>query len=126
LYALVYKNSGVSIEESRKCNIDFPKDLEQNPSNAFAYNNRGAAHVKLGLYDKAVADFTEAIELKPSCALFDNNRETVQAGLGKYNEAIVDYTKAIELKPKFDLAINNQKKLMDKINFGKWNIGYKN
>ena len=66
---MVYNNNRVSIEESMKCNIDFPEDFEVNPSNMFAYNNRGAAHVKLGLYDKAIADFTEAIELKSSCAL---------------------------------------------------------
>ena len=28
---LAYNNNGVSIEESRKCNIDFPQDFECNP-----------------------------------------------------------------------------------------------
>ena len=119
MYALAYNNSGVSIEKSRKYNIDFPKNDERNPSNVFAYNNRGVAHGKLGLYNEAVADLTEAIELKPLCALFYSNRGTVQAELGKYNEASADYIKAIELEPKFDLAINSQKELMDKINCGK-------
>jgi tetratricopeptide (TPR) repeat protein len=116
LYALAYNNSGVSIEKSRKYNINFPKNIELNPSNVFAYNNRGAAHGKLGLYDQAVADFTEAIELEPSCPLFYNNRGALQAESKKYNEALSGYAKAIELEPDFELTINSQKMLMNKIN----------
>ena len=44
------------------------KAIELNPHYAWAYYNRGHAHVCKAEYDETIADFTKAIELDPNYA----------------------------------------------------------
>jgi len=43
------------------------------PNNANAYNNRGNAYSKLGMYDYAIQDYKMAIRIKPDYAEAYNN-----------------------------------------------------
>lgn len=78
--------------------------IEQYPSVALAYYNRGTAKVELGKdHTGAVADFDKAIALDPGYFKAYYNRGTARmVGEKDYAGAMADYTKAIELRP--DLA----------------------
>jgi tetratricopeptide (TPR) repeat protein len=39
--------------------------IELDPDHEFAYNNRGAAYLNLGEYERAIEDLNRAIELNP-------------------------------------------------------------
>jgi tetratricopeptide (TPR) repeat protein len=73
-----------------------------------AYNNRGAAYLNLGEYEKAIADLDQAIELDPEYALAYNHRGAAYFSLGEYEKAIADYDRAIELDPEYAMAYNNR------------------
>ena len=48
-----------------KAVADYSKAIELDPSNVYAWHNRGMIHATLGQVDEAVADYTKAIELDP-------------------------------------------------------------
>ena len=91
----MHKNLG----EYKEAIAEYTKDIELDPTDVDAYNNRGLAQNNLGKYNKAIADYTKAIELKPTGAFAYYRRGDLQKKLGNYSEAIVDYTKPIELDP---------------------------
>ena len=52
----------------------FNRALKVDPQDHLAYNNRGVAYKRKGLYDKAIEDFNRAIEIKPDYTLPLTNR----------------------------------------------------
>lgn len=44
---------------------DYDKALQYDPSDAFSWNNRGQARLRLGDKQGAIADLRRALELKP-------------------------------------------------------------
>jgi Tfp pilus assembly protein PilF len=72
------------------------------------YNNRGAALLKAGETQAALADFESAIRLNPNYSWAYNNRGSVLSDLGHYEEAISDFEKAIELNPYCADAYDNR------------------
>ena len=66
---------------------------------AFAYNNRGVAHMHLGEIDPALADFTAAIQFDPTWGQWYFNRGQILLNRGDFLRAEADFDKAIKLQP---------------------------
>ncbi|GAB4151886.1 MAG: hypothetical protein Fur0046_31340 [Cyanobacteria bacterium J069] len=73
--------------------------LEQNPSSARDYNNRGLVYFQSGNLDGAIADYNQALELDSTLDSVYNNRANYYAAQGKFLEAILDYDAALDLNP---------------------------
>ena len=76
-------------------------DIEMDPEDPNAYNNRGIASAREGLYEAAIAQFTRAFQRNPVFAEAYYNRGLVDLAIGQLGRAISDFTKAMEIKPEF-------------------------
>tara|TARA_Y100001968_G_scaffold303434_1_gene317597 strand:+ start:1382 stop:1951 length:570 start_codon:yes stop_codon:yes gene_type:complete len=81
------------------------KEIEINPKNAEAYQNRGVAKWNLGNSSGAINDYTKVIELNPNnidlLAAAYANRGDIKRISGHFSGAIIDLNKAIELNPNY-------------------------
>jgi tetratricopeptide (TPR) repeat protein len=66
---------------------------------ASAFNNRGIAYRRKGVFDRAISDYHRAIQLKPDFATAYSNRGLAYAKQGLYDLAIADFNQAIKLDP---------------------------
>jgi tetratricopeptide (TPR) repeat protein len=78
-----------------------------------AYNNRGAAYVDKGEFDRSIPDFDEAIRLSPNDTDAYYNRAGVFIRKAELERAIKDYDRVIALKPDDFDAYNNRGALYD-------------
>jgi Flp pilus assembly protein TadD len=76
---------------------DYTQAIEVNPEMAWAWNNRGVAHVKKGDVEQEIADFTRAIEVRPDWAEAYVNRGVAYGEMGRVVEAEADLGRALEL-----------------------------
>lgn len=76
-------------------------DIEMDPEDPNAYNNRGIAFAMQGQYEAAIAQFTRAFRRNPVFAEAYYNRGFVDLAIGQLGQAISDFTKAVEIKPGF-------------------------
>jgi tetratricopeptide (TPR) repeat protein len=115
-----------------QCVATSEEALNVNPKYAEAYNNIGAAYIKLLQYDKAMAALKQALILNPGLAIAKNNLDSAESDLknqgaktailtaagyinlslyyfnnGRYEDCIATCYKALALKPGYDLAYNN-------------------
>jgi tetratricopeptide (TPR) repeat protein len=115
-----------------QCVATAQEALNINPQYAEAYNNIGAAYVKLKQYDKAIDALKQALKLNPAFALAKNNLDSAERELKsqgpktadmtaagyinlslyyfnnkRYQDCIDACNKALALKPGYDLAYNN-------------------
>jgi len=115
-----------------QCIATAQEAIDVNPQYAEAYNNIGAAYVKLKQYDKAIDALKQALKIKPSLALARNNLDSAERELKSQGPKAADLTaagyinlslyyfnnkryqdcidacyKALALKPGYDLAYNN-------------------
>ena len=74
-------------------------DIEMDPEDPNAGNNRGIALAKEGRYEAAIAQFTRACQRNPLFAEAYYNRAHVDLAIGQLGQAISDFTKAVEIKP---------------------------
>jgi tetratricopeptide (TPR) repeat protein len=86
----------------------FNKVIEQNPDHAGAYNSRGAAWHKMGVYERAIRDYTAALQLNPDLAGAYNNRGVAWYQRGDTVRAIADYDRALSLDPDYISALQNR------------------
>ena len=86
----------------------FDKDIEINPQDAVAWNNKGVALDDLGRYEEAIAAYDRAIEINSQLAEAWNNKGNALSGLGRYYEAIAAYDRAIMMEPPNPAAWNNK------------------
>ncbi len=86
----------------------FSELIEQNPTNAMDYNNRGLVYFQSFKYDAAIADYNKALEINSCLDSAYNNRANYYASQGKYLAAILDYEQAIDLNPRNVRAWINQ------------------
>ncbi|HIK39421.1 tetratricopeptide repeat protein [Thermoleptolyngbya sp. M55_K2018_002] len=77
----------------------FTMILEQNPSSARDYNNRGLVYFQSGDMERAIADYNQALALDSTLDSVYNNRANYYATQGKFLEAILDYDAALNLNP---------------------------
>ncbi|HYZ96412.1 MAG TPA: tetratricopeptide repeat protein, partial [Nitrososphaeraceae archaeon] len=80
------------------------KDLEINPENADAYNNKGLSLYYSGNYNEAIECYDKALEINPENADAYNNKGISLYYGGNYNEAIECYDKALEINPDYAQA----------------------
>jgi len=73
-----------------------------------AYNNRGIAYSRLGIYQRALADLNKAIAMKSDYADAYGNRGVIYSNLGQNQLAFEDFNKAIQLQPDFADLYNNR------------------
>lgn len=73
-----------------------------------AYNDRGNAYGKKGMYELALEDFNAVIALRPNDPDAWYNRGLTHKRLGRLGQALVDYSKAIELNGRYAKAYNNR------------------
>lgn len=83
-------------------------DIEHDPQNAAAYDNRGLAHQTLNDAAAALEDYTKALAIAPDTVTYLIDRGSALDVLGKYEEAEAEFTKALKLDPKSALAYTNR------------------
>ncbi len=76
--------------------------------NYLALTNRGNAHNKFDLYQKAIDDCNEALRLKPDYPYAFFNRGFAYARLGRFQAAIDDLSEGIRLKSDDESAFCNR------------------
>jgi tetratricopeptide (TPR) repeat protein len=104
---------------------DYTRTIRANPTNALAYNYRGACWYALSKVDKdykqakevsdAIKDFTDAIRLSPKYASAFANRGVAKTKIGRFNEAFEDLTAAINLDPTNATYYNNRAYVRNRI-----------
>jgi tetratricopeptide (TPR) repeat protein len=82
--------------------------IKADPTNAFAYLNRGGAEASAGEVTLAISDFSVAIGLKPDLVEAWYDRGTTLTHMRRFESAIADFTEAIRLKPDLALAYCNR------------------
>jgi tetratricopeptide (TPR) repeat protein len=86
------KDPNVIIEEMNKA-------IEEDPGDAGAFDQRGAAYNQLEKFDEAMHDLDLAIKLDPTLATAYANRGYTFYKLNKFQEALKDLNEAIRLNP---------------------------
>jgi len=86
----------------------FSDAIVADPTSAAAWNNRGAARLRSGDVNRAIADYNRALELAPYDAEIYYNRGNALVAAGQYQDAIADYTRAIQMDPTFTRAVFNR------------------
>ncbi len=71
--------------------------VQLNPEDATAYNNRGNVYADLKDYQKAISDYNEAIRLNPEYADAYYNRGVAYNLQGNSRSALESFRKAAEL-----------------------------
>lgn len=74
--------------------------LQKHQYHPLTYNNRGAAYLETGEFDKAISDLTKALEMDPCSILTLNNRGCAYGRQGEFGHAISDFNKSAGLDPK--------------------------
>lgn len=72
--------------------------IQEQPSYANAYFNRGELFFQTDQYVEAIADYTNAIRLQPNDAQYHNSRAHSLLMIQRHKEALADYRKAAELE----------------------------
>ena len=77
------------------------KAIELDPNNSNYWHIRGASHIGLSQFDKALADYTKAIELKPDAeeGIYWTRRGSLYGQLAQFEKAASDFGRAVELFP---------------------------
>jgi tetratricopeptide (TPR) repeat protein len=78
--------------------------IEQNPSDATAYNVRGTAYGQAGALREALSDFTRAVEINPSYYQAYANRALIYRRMNDDESAMADYGSAIAANPSYNVA----------------------
>ncbi|MBA3978132.1 MAG: tetratricopeptide repeat protein [Nitrosopumilus sp.] len=75
------------------------KEMEINPENADAYNNKGISLYYSGKYNEAIECYDKALEINPDYAQAYYNKGIILSVNGYNSEAIECYDKALEINP---------------------------
>jgi tetratricopeptide (TPR) repeat protein len=94
-----YSNHGLAQKDDAAAISDYDEALKLNPDNYAALNNRGAAFVRTGDYDRAIQDLDSALKLKTDSSVLFRNRGDAYRGKGDRERAIEDYKQALSLNP---------------------------
>lgn len=86
----------------------FDQTIEQDPTLALAFYNRGLTHYYKREDDAAIADFDRSLELGFNNAIVYRNRANAYSRKGDVARALADYAQAIVLEPGNALAYLNR------------------
>lgn len=97
-------NQGLTFLENyelEKAKHAFLKAIQDEPENAYGYNNLGYTYKILGDYHQAVAMYTKGIQLREKycMVLLYSNLATCYTAMGQYDKAEACYQKCIESFP---------------------------
>lgn len=92
----------------------FSEAIASDPEFQMAYKSRGAAHLRLGRIQDALADFNRVLELDPNSARAFHLRGLAHEKAGDYAKAIADLSKAIEINPQYGAAYYSRANLYSK------------
>jgi TonB family protein len=87
---------------------DYSKAIELNPTQAYAYVNRGIAFKEKSEHKRAVADFDMALKIDPGSVFAHAHRGIAYNEIKQHNRAINDLNKVIELNPNDAVAYNER------------------
>lgn len=82
--------------------------ISKSPNKARPYNNRGAAYLKQGNINQAIADFDKAIQINPDYAEAYRDRGVAYYSKDSFDEAIVNFIKALQISPNYADAYSNR------------------
>lgn len=82
---------------------------------AWAYNNRGNAHINLKNYDAALRDLNKALELDPAHVNAMYNRGITYSRLNRMRDSEAQYSKVIRLKQDYWQAYQNRAYVREKL-----------
>ncbi|CAN5272967.1 hypothetical protein BH10PLA2_BH10PLA2_33750 [soil metagenome] len=91
-----------------KANDYFTDQIENDPTNVFAYAYRGVAHAANGDLQHALEDVSTAIQLNPGNPTWLSNRGVIWNELMEFDRALEDLNEAIRLNPSFAIGLNNR------------------
>jgi tetratricopeptide (TPR) repeat protein len=80
-----------------------------------AYNNRGDAYEKMGLFDQEIADDTKAIQIDPKYAIAYNNRAWAHHLKGQDAEGLPDVQMAVALDPTHASSLETRAEIYEKL-----------
>jgi tetratricopeptide (TPR) repeat protein len=80
-----------------------------------AYNNRGDAYEKMGLFDQEIADDTKAIELDPKHAISYNNRAWAYHLKGQDAQGLPDVEMAVRLDPVHASSLETRAEIYERL-----------
>jgi tetratricopeptide (TPR) repeat protein len=86
----------------------YTKALDQRPTDATIYYDRGVAYGRLNRWSDAADDYTLALEHDVNMARAYNNRATAYAQQHQYDRAIADFSQAIKREPSGALSYRNR------------------
>ena len=92
----------------------FSQAIDSDPDFQLALKSRGAAYLRLGHIQDALADFNRVLELDPNNARAFHLRGLAHEKAGDYAEAIADLSKAIEINPQYGAAYYSRANLYSK------------
>lgn len=105
---------------------DFDKSLkifnnlvQQQPTNADYWSERGVVYFHLNKKKESLADMDEAVRLQPAKPYRYSSRAYIRAHFKMTQEALSDYEKAIELDPEDAVAQNNLGMLQEQMGYKK-------
>jgi tetratricopeptide (TPR) repeat protein len=84
----------------RDAPIYFTDRIRANPTDAWAWVQRGLGWDERDEYDNAIKDFTEAIRLEPKSVRAFDGRGVARSEKGEHDAAVRDFTEAIWLDPR--------------------------
>ncbi len=93
-------------EVIRACTSIIRSDSASSSARAYAYRQRGAAHLEQDDRVRALADFDGAIQHNPHFAAAFISRAAIYEAQGEYNRAVEDYDEVIRIAPEFGPAYN--------------------
>ena len=89
--------------------------IDIDPQFELAIKSRGAAYLRLGNLEGALADFNRVLDLDPLNARAFHLRGLAHEKSGDYENALSDLTKAIELNPQYGAAYYSRANLHSKM-----------
>lgn len=94
--------------EYRQAIEDCDEALSQDPLDADALSNRGAAYLMIADVDRAIVDVEAALRVNSSDATLHYNRALLHIKKGNYAGAVAEYTETIRLSPAHAFAYSNR------------------
>ena len=82
--------------------------INEMPTNAAAWSNRGNIRIGMNQLDEAIEDYTRSIELAPDITDPYINRGAAYEAIGEWDAAIADYNRALEIDDRDPAIYNNR------------------